>query len=94
MVTHSMPLETPRTQNQVFALARELALRFWSNDIVSAWLATKTLLDGIDGSKYTVEKTNRRTLFSVPSHSYVELYVEHEYIDGIDRVEIGWQGNF
>jgi hypothetical protein len=94
MVTHSIPLETPRTQNQVFALARELALRFWSNDIVSAWLATETLLDGIDGSKYTVEKTNGRTLFSVPSHSYVELYVEHEYIDGIDRVEIGWQGNF
>jgi hypothetical protein len=87
-------LITPRTQNQVFALARELALRFWSNDIVSARLATKTLLAGLDGSKYTVEKTNGRTLFSVLSPSYVELYVEHEYKEGIDRVEIGWQGNF
>ena len=94
VITHTMPLTTPRTQNQVFALARELALRFWSNDIVSARLATKTLLAGLEGSKYIVEKTNGRTLFSVLSPSYVELYVEHGYKDGIDRVELGWQGNF
>ena len=61
---------------------------------MSARLATKTLLAGLDDSKYTVEKTNGRTLFSVLSPFYVELYVEHEYKDGIDRVEIRWQGNF
>jgi hypothetical protein len=94
VITRSTPLATARTQKQVFALARELTLRFWSNDIVSARRATKTLLAGIDGSKYTVEKMNGRTVFSVPSTAYVELYVEHEYKDGIDRVEIGWQGNF
>jgi hypothetical protein len=94
VITRTAPLTTPRTQNQVFALARELALKFWSNDIVSARLATETLLAGLDGSKYTVEKTNGRALFSVPSPYYVELYVAHEYKEGIDRVEIGWQGNF
>ena len=94
VITRSTPLETPRTQKQVFALARELTLRFWSNHIVSARLATETLLAGLDGSKYTVEKTNGRTLFSVLDPAYVQLYVEHEYKDGIDRVEIGWQGNF
>ena len=94
VITRSTPLATRRTQNQVFALARELALRFWSNDIVSANRATETLLAGLDGTKYTVEKRNGRMLFSVLSPSYVELYVEHEYKDGIDRVEIGWQGHF
>lgn len=94
VITRSTPFSTRRTQNQVFALARELALRFWSNDIVSARQASKALQAGLDGSKYNIEKTNGRTLFSVLSPSYVELYVEHEYKDGIDRVEIGWQGNF
>jgi hypothetical protein len=94
MITRSTPLTNPRTQNQVFALARELALMFWSNDIVSARLATKTLLAGLDGATYIVEETNGRILFSVLSSSYVELHVEHEYKDGIDRVEISWQGNF
>jgi len=94
IITSSTPLASPRTRNQVFALVRELALRFWSNDIVTARRATETLLAGLDGSNYIVEKTDGRTLFSVRSPSYVELYVAHEYKHGIDRVEIGWQGNF
>ena len=93
-ITRSTPLATPRTRDQVFELVREMALRFWSNDIVSARQATETLLNGIDGSEYTVEKMNGKILITVLSPSYVQLYVEHEYKDGIDSVEIGWQGNF
>jgi len=94
MITRSTRLAAPRTQEQVFALARELTLRFWSNDIVSAKLASETLLNGLSDSKYTIEKKDGKELFSVSDPAYVQLYVEHEYRDGIDRVEIAWQGNF
>ena len=93
-VSRATRLAAPRTLSQVFALARELATKFWSNDIVSARRATKTLLAGLSKSKYTIEKINGAELFSVSDPGYVELYVEHEYKDGIDRVAIAWQGNF
>lgn len=94
LVARTTRMTRPRTQEQVFALARELARRFWSNDIVSAGLATGTLLGGIEGSKYTTEKLEGRTTFNVQDPNYVQLYVEHEYKDGFDRVAIAWQGNF
>ena len=75
-------------------LARELAMKFWSNDIVSARLATETLLTGLRASKYATEKTDGKLVYSVSDPNYVQLYVEHEYKDGIDRVVIAWQGNF
>jgi hypothetical protein len=94
MISRSTPLAAARTQDQVFALARELATRFWSNDIVSARLATKTLLAGLDESNYTEERIDGKRLYSVADPNYVQLYVEHEYKDGTDRVVIAWQGNF
>lgn len=94
VVTRSTPMAKPRTQEQVFSLARELATRFWSHEIVSARLATQTLISGLDGSKYTTETSEGRTTFAVKDPNYVQLYVEHEYKDGVDRVTIAWQGNF
>ena len=94
VVTRSTHMARPRTQEQVFSLARELAAKFWSNDIVSARLATKTLISGLEGSKYTTAKSDGRTTFAVQDPNYVQLYIEHEYGDGVDRVTIAWQGNF
>lgn len=93
-ITRSTQLAAPRTQAQVFALARELATRFWSNDIVSARLASETLLTALSNSKYMTEKLNGKVSFSVSDPSYVQLYIEHEYKDGVDRVVLAWQGNF
>jgi hypothetical protein len=94
VITRSTRLAAPRTRDQVFALARELAMKFWSNDIVSERLATETLLTGLSTSKYTTEEADGRLLYSVSDPNYVQLYVEHEYKDGIDRVVVAWQGNF
>jgi hypothetical protein len=94
MITRSTRLAAPRTQDEVFALARELATKFWSNDIVSARRATEALVTGLSGSTYTTERMEEKVLYSVPDPGYVELCVEHEYRDGIDRVVIAWQGNF
>jgi hypothetical protein len=94
MITRSTRLTAPRTRDEVFALARELATKFWSNDIVSARRATEALVSGLSGSEYTTESTEGKVLYSVPDPGYVELCVEHEYRDGIDRVVIAWQGNF
>ena len=94
VITRSTRMTSPRTQEQVFALARELATKFWSNDIVSAKLAAETLISGIYGSKYSTKKANGKSIFAVSDPGYVQLYVEHEYISGIDSVVIAWQGNF
>jgi hypothetical protein len=94
VITRSTRLAAPRSQDQVFALARELTMKFWSNDIVSARLATETLLAGLSASKYTTEKADGKLVYSVSDPNYVQLYVEHEYKNGIDRVVIAWQGNF
>jgi hypothetical protein len=94
VITRSTALPAPRSREQVFALARELAMKLWSNDIVSARLATDALLAGLNGSKYTTERVDEKVLYSVSDPNYVQLYVEHEYGDGIDRVVIAWQGNF
>jgi hypothetical protein len=61
---------------------------------VSARLATETLLAGLSASKYTTEKADGKLVYSVSDPNYVQLYVEHEYKNGIDRVVIAWQGNF
>jgi hypothetical protein len=94
MITRSTRLESPRTRDEVFSLARELATRFWSNDIVSARRATEALVSGLTEATYTTERVGGKVLYSVPDPGYVELSVEHEYQDGLDRVVIAWQGNF
>lgn len=94
MVTRSTPMKSPRTHEQVFSLARELARRFWNNQKVAADGATATLLAGLSAKRFEVEKLDDSTIYRVLDKAYVELYVEHAYTDGIDTVTIGWQGNF
>lgn len=93
-VTRSTPLASPRTQEQVFSLAKELAERFWSNKEVAVGSAAEILLTGLSARKYEIEQIDGSTIYRVSDEGYVELYVEHAYVDGIDSVTIAWQGNF
>ena len=94
MASHSMPTNTPRTRAQVFAVAKDLAERFWSNEHVTAYSATRALLAGLAAETFEVEQLNGATVYEVRDPGYVVLYVEHAYADGVDRVTIAWQGNF
>jgi hypothetical protein len=93
-VTRTTPMKAPRTQEQVFALAKALAERFWSNQYVVERQATETLVSGLAGQRFEIEHWNGTTTYSIRDPHYVELYVEHSYSDGADRVSIAWQGNF
>lgn len=93
-VSRTNPMKSPRTREQVFSLARELAMRFWSNKEVGAGSATDALLAGLSAKRFQVDKMNDSTMYSVSNEAYVELYVAHAYADGIDTVTIVWQGNF
>lgn len=93
-VTRSTPMKSPRNREQVFSLAKELAERFWNNKEVRDNTATETLLSGLFEKRFEVEQMNGSTIYSVSDEAYVELYVEHSYADGIDKVTIAWQGNF
>jgi hypothetical protein len=93
-VTRTTHMAAPRNREQVFALAKDLAERFWSNELVSARRATEALVSGLYGSSFTTQERDGQISFNVSDPSYVELYVEHEYANGVDRVRIAWQGNF
>jgi hypothetical protein len=93
-VTRSTPRKNPRTQEQVFALARELATRFWGNNLISQPLAAETLARALDKAAFSVESAGGRTLFRLEDPAYVEFYIEHVYKAGVDRVVVSWQGNF
>jgi hypothetical protein len=49
---------------------------------------------GLAGQRFEIEHWNGTTTYSIRDPHYVELYVEHSYSDGADRVTIAWQGNF
>jgi hypothetical protein len=94
VVTRSTAMTRARSKEQVFALARQLAKQFWNNDIVAANAASDALMSGINSGKYIAEPQAEGTTYSVDNEGYVQLYVRHEFKDGIDRVTIAWQGNF
>jgi hypothetical protein len=94
VVTLSTSLPAARTQEQVFSLACDLATRFWSNKEVSERLATETLEKALQSGRFSTATVEKRKLFQVNDPNFVQLYVEHEYKDGVDTVAIGWQGNF
>jgi hypothetical protein len=93
-VSCTTPMKAPRTQEQVFALTKDLAERFWSNKHVGARLATEALLSGLSAQRFEIELLNGTTVYSIRDSHYVELYVENSYSDGADRVTIAWQGSF
>jgi hypothetical protein len=93
-VIRNTPLPAPRTREQVILLAEELATEFWSNQVVSNRLATKTLVSALQNGRFTVETVKGKELFRVSDPNFVELYVEHQYKDGVDTLAIAWQGAF
>ena len=93
-VARSTPMAKPRTQQQVFALAHELSMRFWSEEPVSERLVTDALADAILHSRYTVERDGSRTTFNFNHPGFVQLNIQHEYAEAIDRVVVVWQGAF
>ena len=94
-VSQGSPLPKARTQEQIFTLARKLSQRFWINAVVpSSRIATEALERALKQSEYTVIKVEGRTVFSIQEQVYTQLFIEHEYNDGVDRVSISWVGNF
>ena len=94
VVTRTTALPRSRTQAQILALARDLSARFWRNTEVSGDAAAEALTRATERAEFVVEQSGSRTVFNVADPGYVQLYVEHEYINGIDRVVIAWQGHF
>jgi len=87
-------MKDQRTKEQVLALAKAMAERYWGNSQVSARLASETLVAGLTSSRFTVEVRSGTTTYNVSDPSYVQLYVDHSFSSGIDRVSIAWQGEF
>jgi hypothetical protein len=94
MVTRTTRMKAPRTQKQVFAVAKDLAERFWSNQYVAEDLATEALVSALSAQRFEIERLNGATSYNIRDPHYVQLYVEHSYSDGADRVTIAWQGNY
>jgi hypothetical protein len=92
VVVLSTRSDAPRTRRQVFAEARRLAKRFWSNEIVRAAHATDALLSALDSGQYSVESEQDVTHYRVDDPEHVQLSVTHAYRSGIDRITIAWQG--
>jgi hypothetical protein len=90
VITHATWLPKPRTETQVFELARELAVRLWSNPAVSARSATNALLRGLHG-RVEPEQHDGKTIYNVKDPLYSQLFITHEYQGGEDRVTLGWQ---
>jgi hypothetical protein len=90
VITRATRLPKPRTQSQVFELARELAVRLWSNPAVGARSATNALLRGLHG-QIDPQQQAGKTIYNVKDPLYSELYISHEFQDGEDRVILGWQ---
>ncbi len=93
-VTRTTLMDSPRTRAQVFALARELATRFWDNDLVSAGVASSALVTGLANGTFTVQKGDDGETFLVQEPGYIQLYVQHQFENRTDRVSIGWQAAF
>jgi len=94
VVSQADKMDTPRSQVQIFELARELAKRYWCDEIIGDSFAQDVLVTSLEKSEYSVEQEDRRTFFHIHHHAFVELYVEHEFDSGEDRVSIAWQGNW
>jgi len=95
VVTRSTVLPAPRTQKQVLVLARQLAEQFWNNKATRVEpLAAEALVRALEQATFTERQRLSSALYEVNDPSYVQLYVEHSYDNGIDRVAIAWQGNY
>jgi hypothetical protein len=93
-VTRSTPTDAPRTREQVFAVARELATRYWDNDIVAARAASRALVSGLASGMFIVQADEHGEMILVQEPGYIQIYLQHGYENGTDRVTIGWQAAF
>ena len=75
-------------------MARELATRYWDNEVVSAGAAASALITSLVNGQFDVESGADGETFLVQEPGYVHIYVQHRFGDGTDQVSIGWQAAF
>jgi hypothetical protein len=79
---------TARNQEEIFRVARQLAATYWDTAV------TEILVNALQRKKYVVDNSNDRTAYAIAHEDYTQLYIEHSHADKVDRVTIGWTGNF
>jgi hypothetical protein len=90
VITRSDPLAKKRTSKQVLGIARHLARKYWHWDM----LAVQTMVTNLERSSFITEIIDDKTFYRIKDPTYTEFYIEHEYIDGTDRVTVAWMGNY
>lgn len=92
-LTRSTPMSAPRTREQVFALARELASSYLAPEIEGGKTAGESLLLGLQQSTYQTHSSDGTTRYQVEHAQYIELQVTHRFHEGVDEVSISWYEN-
>jgi hypothetical protein len=88
IVTRTEPRSTALPRDRVFAIATDLATRYWNKadaDELKAGLAKRA---------FETEVVDGRTYYQVRREDYSQFSVEYEFRDGTSRVEIAWSRNF
>jgi hypothetical protein len=91
-VERTNPAAKARTREEISRVAIELAERFWMNDILPTEAAARVLIDALRSGGIREEQGEGTKFFHVNDPHSLQLFVAHEFADGIDRVSIHWQG--
>ncbi|MES2297727.1 MAG: hypothetical protein V4582_11835 [Pseudomonadota bacterium] len=94
VISQSEKAAAPRSEAQVFALAKALAQRFWNKDIYGNPMALETLTKNLDDKHFTARPSHGSTVYRIEEPLFAELSVAHTFARGYDRVVLTWQGNF
>lgn len=92
-ITNTKKLPQQRTTMQAFDLVKILINRFWNNDYVSAQSTITVLSNAIKSATFSIEKFDGKTLYRMNDPDSEKLIIIHEYKNGLDHMEISWQGN-
>jgi hypothetical protein len=91
-VERKTPATKPRTREEVIRVALELAETFWSNDVLPTRTPARFLIGEIKAARFKEEQGEGTMFYHVTDPDSQQLFVAHEFADGLDRVSIHWQG--
>ena len=88
VVTRTEARTAALPQARVFAVATELAGKYWDKAVA------KDLRTGLAKRAFHTETVDGRRYYHVRHESLAQLYVEYEFSNGASRVTIAWSRTF
>ncbi|MBI1736374.1 MAG: hypothetical protein HYR51_14485 [Candidatus Rokubacteria bacterium] len=88
IVTRREPRATALPRDRVFAIAIDLATKYWHA------AEAEDLKDGLAKGAFRTEVIDGRTYYHVRHELLSQFYVESEFTSGTSRVAIAWSRNF